>query len=71
LPIDGEEVIVTGDLTANRNARIFEAQAAAHKSQGRTLAKAKGKYLPIKTNDVAQMFADLVGDVSWIPGHRT
>jgi uncharacterized protein (TIGR00369 family) len=67
----GEGVIVTGELTANRNDRIFEAQAAVRNSQGQTLAKAKGKYLPIKTNDVAQMFADLVGDVSWIPGRRT
>jgi uncharacterized protein (TIGR00369 family) len=62
----GEEVIVTGELAANRNDRILEAQAAVRNSQGQTLAKAKGKYLPIKTDDAEQMLADLVGDAGWV-----
>lgn len=67
----GEEVLITSELTANRNGRIFEAQAAVHNSQGQTLAKAKGKYLPLKTADVTQMVADLVGDSSWVLGQPT
>lgn len=60
----GDEVIITGELTANRNDRIFEAQAAVRNSQGQTLARAKGKYLPVKTDDVTEMLTDVVGDMS-------
>jgi acyl-coenzyme A thioesterase PaaI-like protein len=65
LPPD-EEVVVTGELAANRNGRIFEAQAVMRAAGGRTLARAGGKYLPVKTADVTPMLADLVGDASGI-----
>lgn len=62
----GEEVIVTGELTANRKNRIFEAKAAARNGAGQPLAEATGKYLPLKTTDASQMVADFVGDASWV-----
>jgi len=67
----GAEVVVTGELTANRKDRIFEAKAAARNADGITLAEARGKFLPLKAADVTQMAADLVGGASWIPGQRT
>ena len=62
----GEEVVVTGELTANRKGRILEAKAAIRNSQGQTVAEATGKYLPLKATEVTQMAADLVGDSSWM-----
>src|SRR3990172_3207672 len=44
----GAEVIVTGELTANRKNRLFEAKAAARNGSGQSLAEATGKYLPLK-----------------------
>ena len=67
----GVEVIVTGELTANRKNRIFEAKAAACSATGTTLAEATGKFLPLNAADVTQMAADFVGDPSWILGQRT
>ena len=67
----GEEVIVTGELTANRKDRIFEAKAAARNAAGTTLAEARGKFLPIRTADLTQMAADFVGDPGWVLSQRT
>lgn len=67
----GVEVIVTGELTANRKGRIFEAKSTARTGSGQSLAEATGKYLPLKIADVTQMAADLVGDAGWILGQRT
>lgn len=67
----GEEVIVTGELTANRKGRILEAKAEMRGVSGKTLATATGKYLPIKTADVTEMAADFVGDPSWFRSEKT
>jgi len=62
----GDEVLVTGELTANRKGRIFEAKATVQDRGGQMLAEATGKYLPIKDVDVAQLVADFVGDPGWL-----
>jgi acyl-coenzyme A thioesterase PaaI-like protein len=61
-----EEVIATGELTANRKGRIFEAKAVLRSPSGQTLAEATGKYLPIKADAVSEMAADFVGDPGWV-----
>jgi uncharacterized protein (TIGR00369 family) len=61
----GEEVIVTGELTANRR-KIFDAQAALKDSAGNIIATATGRYLPVKETDAADMAADLVGETRTI-----
>ena len=67
----GEEVIVTGEMSANRKHRVFEAKATARNAAGVTLAEATGKYLPIKTEDLSAMAADFVGDARWLLERRT
>ena len=62
----GAEVIVTGELVVNRKGRIYEAKAAARNAANLTLAEATGKYLPIKTTDLAGLAGDLVGDTGWL-----
>jgi hypothetical protein len=62
----GSEVAVTGELVSNRKNRIYEAKAVVQDANGRTLAEATGKYLPIKGADAAAMAADFVGDPSWL-----
>jgi len=67
LPLSpNEETMVTGELTANRKGRIFEAKAALQNAAGQTIAEATGKYLPIKNLDPAQLVTDFVGDASWL-----
>jgi len=68
--LPGEDVIVTGELTANRKNRIFEAKSAARNASGQTLAEATGKYLPLKPADETQMVAEFVGDASWVLGQQ-
>ena len=62
----GAEVIASGELSANRKNRIFEAKAALRSLSGATLAEATGKYLPVKTDDVMAMATDFVGDATWL-----
>jgi uncharacterized protein (TIGR00369 family) len=57
-----EEVIATGELTANRRDKIFETKAELKNQAGELLASATGKYLPVKALDLAEMAADFVGD---------
>ena len=64
----GAEVIASGELSANRKNRIFEAKAVLRSLSGAPLAEATGKYLPIKAGDVSAMAADFVGDASWVLG---
>ena len=66
--LPGEEVVVTGEMTANRKSRIFEAKAAVRDASGESLAEATGKYLPIQAADVTEMLTELVGDASWVLG---
>ena len=62
----GAEVLVTAELVANRKDRIFETKSTAQTAEGLTLATATGKYLPLKTTDLAGMAEDLVGDTGWL-----
>jgi len=62
----GAEVRLTGELSANRKGRLFETKAMAQDANGRTLAEATGKYLPIKTTDASTLVADFVGDAGWL-----
>lgn len=62
----GAVVQLTGELTANRKGRIFEAKGTAQDAGGLMLAEATGKYLPIKNANVADMVTDFVGDAGWL-----
>ncbi len=64
----GAEVIASGELSANRKNRIFEANATLRSRSGASLAEATGKYLPIKAGEVSEMAADFIGDASWVLG---
>jgi len=63
--IPGAEIVVTGELVANRKDRIYEAKAAAFTALKVTLAEATGNYLPIKSIDLSDMAQDFVGDPAW------
>lgn len=60
------EVLASAELVANRRDRIFEARARIATADGDKLAEAAGKYLPIKSADLAAMAADFVGDAAWL-----
>ena len=64
MPPEGE-FIVTGELVTDRKGRIYEAKAAVQDARGVELAKATGKYVPIKNADVSQLAADLIGGTDW------
>jgi len=64
MPPDGE-FIVTAELVTDRKGRIYEAKASVQDARGIELAKATGKYLPIKNADVSHLASDLVGDTKW------
>jgi len=61
----GATVHLTGELIANRKGRLFEAKGTAQDASGLMLAEAMGKYLPIKSANVAEMVRDFVGDAGW------
>ena len=67
----GMEVLVTGELVANRKNRIFETKAQAQSGDGLTLATATGKYLPLKATELAGKGDDLIGDASWLLSGET
>ncbi len=62
----GAEYVATGELTANRKNRIFEAAASLKTPSGKVLAEAIGKYLPIESGTAAELATDFVGDPSWV-----
>ena len=62
----GAEVLVLAELVTYRKDRIFETKSTAQTADGLTLATATGKYLPLKTTDLAGMADDLVGDTGWL-----
>lgn len=64
----GQELVATGEPTANRKGRIFEAHPMAQAVDGTEIAEARGKYLPIKPNDLREFATDLVGDARWLVG---
>ncbi len=59
---------VEARMTVNRRGRVFEANAELRSEDGRVLATATGKYLPIKHTDASAMAADFVGDPGWVFG---
>ncbi len=65
----GNEVIVTGELTANRKNRLYEAKAEARTVSGVRLAESTGKYIPIKSDQITVMKDELIGDCSWLKPH--
>lgn len=64
----GQEVFATGELTANRRNKIFEAKGEIKDRDGKPLASATGKYLPIKAVELADMATDFVGNPGEIMG---
>jgi uncharacterized protein (TIGR00369 family) len=58
----GEEVLLTGELVANRRNKLFEARGEIRNAAGRLLATATGKYLPIKEIEARAMLDDFIGD---------
>ena len=60
------EVSVTSELVADRRGRIFEAKAAVLNAAGEPLVQATGKYMPIRSADATLMWADFIGDASWV-----
>jgi len=58
----GQEVLATGELTINRRNKIFEAKGEIKDRDGKLLATATGKYLPVKAVELADMATDFVGD---------
>jgi len=62
----GRELVVTGELTANRKGRLFEARATAQAVDGTEIAVAHGKYFPIKPDVLREFGTDLVGDTRWL-----
>lgn len=64
----GQEVFATGELTANRRNKIFEAKGEIKDRDGKLLASATGKYLPIKAVELADMATDFVGNPGEIMG---
>lgn len=67
----GKEVVVTGEMAANRKDRVFEAKAVACDAAGVKLAEATGKYLPIKAENLPDLVTDFVGDARWLLERRT
>jgi uncharacterized protein (TIGR00369 family) len=58
----GEELAVTAEMTANRRNRLFEAKSEMRNPEGKIVATATGKYLPINAADEAAMATDFVQD---------
>jgi len=68
-PIRPDETLAaSGELVGNRRGRLFEARAELRNAAGLVCATATGKYLPVKTDDMAALAADLVGDPGWVFG---
>ncbi len=61
-----EELVVTGELAANRRGKILEAKASVANGAGDFLAEAAGKYIPIKTAGLSPMLGELVGEWRWL-----
>lgn len=59
----GLELVVSGALANNRRNRLFEAKAELRDPDGRLLASATGKYLPVPDPVVEELQADLVGNL--------
>ncbi len=60
----GEETLATAELVANRRDKIFEVKSELKDNAGKILATATGKYIPVKTVELADMATDVIGDLS-------
>jgi len=63
------EILFTGKLSANQRNRIFKTAAEARDADGKLLASAEGKYLPMKNEESEQILEDFVEDPSKILSH--
>jgi uncharacterized protein (TIGR00369 family) len=59
----GEETIATAELVTNRRDKIFEVKSELKDSAGKTFATATGKYIPVKSLELAGLAIDVVGDL--------
>lgn len=57
----GERLLLSGELTANRRGRLFEARAGVCNGRNELLAQAMGKYMPIPTTALPPMLEELSG----------
>lgn len=62
----GQELVVIGELGADRRGKIFEAKASVREPRGEVLAEATGKYMPIKNPALPPMLGELVGEWQWL-----
>lgn len=62
----GEPVTITAELTNERRGRLFEASAELRDQNGRVLASATGKYIPVKEVQLSEMARDFVGSWEWM-----
>jgi uncharacterized protein (TIGR00369 family) len=60
----GIEINVEGELVANRRDKLYETKATVRDMEGRVLASATGKYLPIPHRDALDFMEDVVGELS-------
>lgn len=65
-----QEVIITGELVANRKNRLFEMRAEARDDAGTVFATATGKYMPIPVERLVDMKTDLTQDADWLLSPR-
>ncbi|MBI4327706.1 MAG: PaaI family thioesterase [Chloroflexi bacterium] len=64
----GQSLLATGELVTNRRNRLFEAQGELRNQADLVLATAKGKYLPLKDQEMKEAMTDFDGDVSGLFG---
>ncbi len=62
----GEILTLEAELVADRRGKIFEAQAVVLNAAGETMASATGKYMPVRSMDLAELQRDVVGDLNWV-----
>ena len=64
----GIEALAIGEFVENRRDKIFEARAELRDSQNVVLAKATGKYIPIKAGELPLIGEDFDGDIASVFG---
>jgi uncharacterized protein (TIGR00369 family) len=64
----GVELRVEAELVADRRGRVFEAKSEVRDADGKLLAQATGKYMPLRGADRAALLEDMVGDAAWLQG---
>lgn len=59
----GEETTASAELVTNRRDKIFDVKSQLKDRAGKILATATGKYIPVKSAELADMATDMVGDL--------